>query len=237
MKKNIFSDCTRETIGLAHHTAKNALLKEVTGKTLIPDNQMINVEMEFPLLYDCGELTDENCLYCKKWIDVENDCSKCVMAQMGNHCGSLDTSTWATVSREWRYTVTKEERLQYKDLILQYNHRVIDIILEDKGDISDNDMAFIMELYPHISADDVKFVFSKLNANGCLDKFLHNVINSDELECTVNYTKATDIVFYGFNWHSTPEGTSYWSNINNAFIEALPKYEKYQIETVKGKKV
>lgn len=74
---------------------KNEILKEYTGLTLIPENQIKDIE---PMKLSAS-LNTSCCPYCQVYLIEYDDiaCENCPMGKAGNECSSMN-STWFKVS-------------------------------------------------------------------------------------------------------------------------------------------
>jgi len=70
---------------------KNAIIEKHLGITLVPEDQIIEVEQK-PLTFDIGD--GGICPYCIAYdtaFDI-NACSKCIMTSKGNRCDTEDST-------------------------------------------------------------------------------------------------------------------------------------------------
>jgi len=100
---------------LEYMIKKNELVKRVTGKILIPREQLEEVpySSEFePSI----EIRSYNCPYCNLFYN--NRCCKCPMYK-DNYC-LTDDSTYDIVSKLWEELSTKDDRNELFKLGLKY---------------------------------------------------------------------------------------------------------------------
>jgi len=99
---------------LEYMQKKNKLVKRVTGKVLIPNDQLKNVRYSREFKPSIS-LKDINCPYCVFY----DSCSDCPMSRAGNNCNSID-STFSVVNRIWQDVSTRDDRNELFKLGLKY---------------------------------------------------------------------------------------------------------------------
>ena len=104
---------------LEYLKTKNELVFKVTGKVLIPDDQLIEHELnddEFGRFESWSRLDDENCTYCLKHYPA---CHNCPMGKAGNRC-SNDDSTYQVATDAWNRLATKENEKELLNLGVKF---------------------------------------------------------------------------------------------------------------------
>jgi len=95
---------------------KNQIVFNVTGKMLVPVDQIVEVEairLE-PMLH----LSGSSCIYCEVF---RSGCSNCPMAMAGNECIKDENNTFEVCAKLWKEKATKEDKEKLYDLIVEYN--------------------------------------------------------------------------------------------------------------------
>jgi hypothetical protein len=120
---------------------KNAIVEKVTGKILIPEDQIENVPFKKLNLCDTegvdGELSiqlnAQICPYCEAYRETfpsygtvnRLNCEPCIMNKKGNKCiGSEETkntSTWEDCTDLWDELATEEDMIALMELVEKYN--------------------------------------------------------------------------------------------------------------------
>jgi hypothetical protein len=105
---------------------KNAILFDITGITLVPEDQIEEVEAK-PLTknWTNGGL----CPYCRLYNQLDDivDCSQCIMSKRGNECNGIN-STYKQIIKALsdNYMLISFERIpKVKALISEYNKQFI----------------------------------------------------------------------------------------------------------------
>ncbi len=104
--------------------AKNKLVMEVTGKVLIPDDQIEDepkVKLDSSSKY-LDSLAHTICPYCVSRIRIGYSyCSSCPMSIAGNECGTANGDTWDSADDGWIEKATNRNKREMQRLILEYN--------------------------------------------------------------------------------------------------------------------
>lgn len=105
---------------------KNKLVKKVTGKILVPKNQIVNEPKTTHLTaYSTYStyLDSSNCPYCAERTQpyTYTDCSTCPMALAGNICSNNPDSTWIRAATKWADKSTEKDHKKLIKLIKRYN--------------------------------------------------------------------------------------------------------------------
>jgi len=104
---------------------KNKIVKNVTGVTLIPKDQIVKhpfVELteDLAILF---KLPAVCCTYCQLY--QEDSCKKCPMAKAGNKCRTLENddadNTWSKANEIWTETSTVKNMKKLLKLVKRYN--------------------------------------------------------------------------------------------------------------------
>ena len=93
---------------------KNAIFEELTGVTLIPDDQLVDT-VRMPLSSRSSVLA---CPYCQLY-NHNIDCTECPMAKANNNCKFTENSTFDQVNRHLLCSIPDEPALI--KLIAEYN--------------------------------------------------------------------------------------------------------------------
>ena len=117
-------------------TKKNEIVERVTGKVLVPDDQMEEVPfVELDTLIgaylsaDTMSLHSKICPYCEAHRDktaihkyARINCEECIMDKAENGCMTAkESSTWEDCNELWDEHVTKKDAADLISLIEQYN--------------------------------------------------------------------------------------------------------------------
>lgn len=75
-----------------------------------------------------------------------------------------------------------------------------------------------------------------LHKNGCYRKFVDNLEPSDSeykkyqnFEVKLKYSEPDDFIICSFVWSKTPQGSDYWNEINNKWLDKLEQIEKTKV--------
>lgn len=91
---------------------KNELVRRVTGKTLIPEYQLVEHELtkeELAGFRPNFGLSVDNCTYCIMYIVGRNSCKNCPMYRAGNHCAE-EKSTYEKARGKWEQKSTQYDK-------------------------------------------------------------------------------------------------------------------------------
>jgi hypothetical protein len=106
---------------LEYMKKKNKLVFKVTGKVLIPKDQLVDVE--FSDEFEPEEwLNATNCPYC----NLHESCETCPMALAGNQCRKMDDygnplkNTFSTANEAWLEKSTEKTRQKLYRLGVKY---------------------------------------------------------------------------------------------------------------------
>jgi len=102
---------------LEYMQKKNKLVEKVTGKILVPDDQLINVPYSEHFI-PRDSLKGSNCPYCNIYYNDNIKCSKCPMYK-DNYCIDVD-STYYKANILWRDLSTNDNKNELLDLGEQY---------------------------------------------------------------------------------------------------------------------
>ena len=118
-------------------TKKNEIVERVTGKVLVPDDQMEEVPFQELDTLVGAYLVDNTtmslhaaiCPYCEAHRELVEtckhariNCDNCIMDKKGNGCMSAEeSSTWEDCHELWDELATKKDEADLISLIEQYN--------------------------------------------------------------------------------------------------------------------
>ncbi len=94
---------------LEYMTKKNELVKRVTGKTLIPEGQLVEVKLSNNFKPNIV-LAASNCPYCLIYEDSDKECEGCIMNIANNRCGVHIHNTWEVCSSLWEGKATDKNK-------------------------------------------------------------------------------------------------------------------------------
>ena len=98
-------------------TRKNAILKEMTGLVLIPEDQLKAVAPERLYMDDSD---GGMCPYCQTF-DAMIDCEDCPMSIAGNNCEQRDSTYMAVYNHLKESSQTIHETPAILDLVAEFN--------------------------------------------------------------------------------------------------------------------
>ena len=96
---------------------KNALVKRVTGHTLIPEDQIVDVKVVE--LMPSEVLSDINCPYCRVYRGII-DCTGCPMDEAHNNCSDMN-STYQLCDAAWNAHASQSDKNELLALAIKYN--------------------------------------------------------------------------------------------------------------------
>ena len=107
--------------------AKNAIVKRVTGLTLVPEDQIVDTPKVVLTSdkEDDGKLHSGICPYCILYIS--NDCVECPMTKANNRCMGWPIrasykGTWYAANEKWIDKSTQKNTNELTDLAIAYNN-------------------------------------------------------------------------------------------------------------------
>ncbi len=120
-------------------TRKNEIIKDVTGRTLVPEDQIVELKHLPELTVDSGcgeELGTHICTYCAifygdEFNATDVNCTGCPMKEAGNRCNDKDSS-WRKLKVIWEDNAKDEDVEKLRDLVIQYNDERVHALTNDE---------------------------------------------------------------------------------------------------------
>jgi len=103
---------------LEYMIKKNELVKKVTGKVLIPKEQLVNIQYS-DAFEPSKNLSIINCPYCNIYHNSGFKCSGCPMDEANNNC-KVERNSYRVADSLWYKLVTEEDRNELFELGLEY---------------------------------------------------------------------------------------------------------------------
>ena len=117
---------------------KNKIIFDVTGVTLVPESQIVEVvtDNDLGLSYNDRDLVlilGDVCPYCQTFYVQDNttdercfadnnEYSECPMSIAGNKCREREDSTWWKASEIWRVDASIPDIEKLESLVKEYNN-------------------------------------------------------------------------------------------------------------------